>query len=101
MKKILLASICVASLSAYALPTYEPFTEYAGQLASSPTNLVVTDASNTPVGTNADSSITDCLDLATGGLVAPSGETWVPLYFNGGGGGGTSPTLPWHGLDVA
>ena len=49
MKKIILIAISAASLSAYALPTYEPFTEFAGQIASSPTNLVVTYANGTPL----------------------------------------------------
>lgn len=99
MKRTLIAAACALSLSAYALPTYEPFTEYASQLASSPVTQQVTSSANVPLGTNANSGITNCLDLATGGLVAPTGELWTPLYFSGPGGG--SPTINLHGLDVA
>ena len=34
MKKLLFLALCTASLSAYALPTYEPFTEYSNLVAS-------------------------------------------------------------------
>src|ERR1035438_2101526 len=34
MKKIILIAISAASISAYGLPTYEPFTEYASQIRS-------------------------------------------------------------------
>jgi hypothetical protein len=44
MKKIILVALSAAALSAYALPTYEPFTEYATQIAASPVNLYVTRA---------------------------------------------------------
>ena len=35
MKKLILLIICAASLRAYALPTYEPFTEYSNLVAAS------------------------------------------------------------------
>jgi hypothetical protein len=62
MKKIILIATCAASISAYALPTYEPFTEFA--------------AAATATGTNA-------INLTTGTWTAPSGEPWGALYFNG------------------
>ncbi len=73
MKRILIAAACALSLSAYALPTYEPFTEYS--------------AAATATGTNA-------IDLATGGFTAPSGESWGSLNFSG-----TSGTNG-HGIDI-
>lgn len=100
MKKIILIVISAASISAYGLPTYEPFTEYAGQIASSPINLVVTYANGTPVGTNANASITNCLDLATGGYTAPGGELWGILNFSGTA-SGNNPSAGYHGLDIA
>ena len=101
MKKIILiATACAAYLSAYGLPTYEPFTEYAGQIAASPINLVVTYANGTPVGTNANASISNCLDLATGGYTAPGGELWGILNFSGTG-SGNPPYASCHGLDIA
>src|ERR1039458_582374 len=101
MKKIILIAISAASISAYGLPTYEPFTEYAGQIASSPINLVVTYANGTPVGTNANASITNCLDLATGGYTAPGGvDVWGVLNFSGTA-SGNNPSAGYHGLDIA
>jgi hypothetical protein len=101
MKKIILIAISAASISAYGLPTYEPFTEYASQIASSPINLVVTYANGTPVGTNANAGITNCLDLATGGYTAPGGvDVWGVLNFSGTA-GGNSASAGYHGLDIA
>ena len=100
MKKIILIAISAAAISAYALPTYEPFTEYASQIASSPINLVVTYANGAPVGTNANASISNCLDLATGGYTAPGGEQWGVLNFSGTG-SGNHPPASYHGLDIA
>ncbi len=62
MKKAILAASCAISISACALPTYEPFTEYASRVASNPTNAI---------------------DLCSNGLVAPSGEVWGSLNFSG------------------
>jgi hypothetical protein len=62
MKKIILIATCAASISAYALPTYEPFTEFA--------------AAATATGTNA-------INLTTGTWTAPGGEPWGALYFSG------------------
>ena len=101
MKKIILIAACAASISAYALPTYEPFTEFGPTLVSSPVTLVVT-TNGVSLGANANSYITNCLDLATGGYSAPSGESWGILNFSG--------TLPnnikqtrfvTNGLDIA
>jgi hypothetical protein len=100
MKKIVLVAISTASISAFGLPTYEPFTEYAATIASSPTNLIATYANGTPLGTNANASISNCLDLATGGYTAPGGELWGVLNFSGTG-SGNPPYANCHGLDIA
>src|ERR1022692_5252733 len=101
MKKIIMIAPSPASISAYALPTYEPFTEFGPTLVSSPVTLVVT-TNGVSLGANANSYITNCLDLATGGYSAPSGESWGILNFSG--------TLPnnikqtrfvTNGLDIA
>jgi hypothetical protein len=101
MKKLLLIATCAASLSAYALPTYEPFTEYASQIASSTLLLSVSNASG--VALNANGSITNCINLATGGYTAPSGEQWGALYFSGtiNNNGNSQPPTNYHGLDIA
>ena len=62
MKKIILIAACAASISAYALPTYEPFTEFGPTLVSSSVTLVVT-TNGVSLGANANSYITNCLDL--------------------------------------
>jgi hypothetical protein len=62
MKKIILLSLLAASIPAYALPTYEPFTEYATAIAATGTNAI---------------------DLCTSGAVLPSGDAWGCLYFSG------------------
>jgi hypothetical protein len=62
MKNLILIATCVASISAHALPTYEPFTEYASAIAASGSNSI---------------------NLATGGYTAPGGEQWGALYFSG------------------
>ena len=95
MKKLLFLALCTASLSCYALPTYEPFTEFAATIASNPTNLVAVSSNGVPLGTNALGSITNCIDLATGGYTAPGGELWGSLNFTG-----TSGTNI-HGVDIA
>src|SRR5580704_3751370 len=97
MKKLILLALCAASFSAYALPTYEPFTEFAPTLATSGTTLVVT-SNGASIGTNANAALTNVLDLATNGYTAPSGEQWGALYFSGlGATAGSS----WHGIDTA
>src|ERR1017187_7046448 len=73
MKRLLFLAISAFSISAYALPTYEPFTEFAPTIASNSTNLFVR-TNGVSMGTSANSSILNCLDLATGGYNAPSGE---------------------------
>ena len=73
MKKIILIAISAAAISAYSLPTYEPFTEYASQIASSTLLMAVSNYSGS-AAINANSSITNCIDLATGGYTAPGGE---------------------------
>ncbi len=62
MKRLLILATCAVSTAAYALPTYEPFTEYASVIAASGSNAI---------------------NLATGGYIAPSGETWTSLNFSG------------------
>jgi hypothetical protein len=64
MKKLLLLAICTVSISAYALPTYEPFTEFAAAIAATGTNAI---------------------NLTTPGAVwtAPGGEQWGALCFSG------------------
>ncbi len=91
MKKIILIAISAASIPAYALPTYEPFTEYASQIALQGTTYTAS-SNGVPLGTNASGSVSNAIDLATNGLTAPSGENWTALKF----GGTTSVT----GLDV-
>ena len=101
MKKIILLAISAASISACALPTYEPFTEFGPTIQTSGTTLVVT-TNGVSRGAAANSYITNCLDLATGGYTAPSGESWGILNF-----AGTLPTntkkllFTTNGLDVA
>ena len=95
MKKLILIASCAASISAYALPTYEPFTEFSATIASSGTNMVVQDKNGNSLGTNAIGSIANCLDLCTGGYSAPSGEVWGNLNFSGTAGTNI------RGLDVA
>ncbi len=73
MKKILILALCAAAIPTYALPTYEPFTEYS--------NACVLTGSN-------------AINLATGAFIAPSGETWTSLNFSGTAGTGL------HGLDI-
>src|ERR1700744_5723405 len=67
MKKLLVVVSCAAALTTYALPTYEPFTEYAGAVAATGTNSI---------------------DLATGGFSVNTGgvtEHWTSLNFSGTG----------------
>jgi hypothetical protein len=40
MKTYLLLAFCVVGMSIYAVPTYEPFTEYSSLLAASGSNAV-------------------------------------------------------------
>ncbi|HVM47347.1 MAG TPA: immunoglobulin domain-containing protein [Candidatus Acidoferrum sp.] len=63
MKRILLTAALAFCTAAYALPTYEPFTEYAAAIAASPTNAI---------------------NLGTGGYSAPSGEAWTSMNFHAG-----------------
>jgi hypothetical protein len=95
MKKILLIALCAASVPVYALPTYEPFTEFASTIASNPTNLVVQNGLGVSIGTNANGSVPGCIDLATGGYTAPGGEQWGSLNFSGTG------TSALRGIDIA
>src|ERR1035438_7845257 len=64
MKKLLLLAICIVSISAYALPTYEPFTEFATAIAATGTNAIN-------------------LTTPGAGWTAPGGEQWGALYFSG------------------
>ena len=67
MKKLLLLAICTASISVYALPTYEPFTEFASAITASGSNSI---------------------NLCTGGYLAPSGEAWTSMNYSGTAGTG-------------
>ena len=101
MKKIILIAISAASISAYGLPTYEPFTEFAPTLVSGAITEVVT-TNGVSIGAGANSYITNCLDLATGGYTAPSGESWGILNFAGTMPNGVKKSLfTTNGLDVA
>ncbi|HEX4122502.1 MAG TPA: immunoglobulin domain-containing protein [Verrucomicrobiae bacterium] len=64
MKKILVLALCASTLSGYALPTYEPFSEpeFANALAASSSNSV---------------------DLCNGGFTAPTGEVWGSMNWAG------------------
>lgn len=97
MKKLLLLAAWILPATAFALPTYEPFTEFANLVASRGSNLVAA-AQGVPLGTNASAFISHAIDLPTGGLTAPTGEPWTSLNFSGlnstGGNG-------FQGLDVA
>ena len=64
MKKIILIATCAAALSAYALPTYEPFTEFAAAIAATGTNAIN-------------------LTTPGAGWTAPGGEPWGALNFSG------------------
>ena len=76
MNKAMLFATFAATLSACALPTYEPFTEYANQVAANPTNAI---------------------DLCSNGLAAPSGELWGSLNYNGKGAASGTET---NGIDI-
>ena len=94
MKKLLLIATCSAALSAYALPTYEPFTEFSPTIQSSGTTMVVK-TNGVSLGAAANSSIPNCLDLATGGYQAPSTEPWGALLFSG-----TMPSTGTKGVNI-
>lgn len=103
MKKILLLAACGTSLSLFALPTYEPFTEFNSQIPPN-SSLVVETYAGTPVGSTAGAYLTNCIDLATGGFSAPSGEPWTALLFSGTlntQGGASVTSLNYRGLDIA
>ncbi|HEY3860999.1 MAG TPA: immunoglobulin domain-containing protein [Verrucomicrobiae bacterium] len=80
MKKILLLALSAVCLPAFALPTYEPFTEYAANIA-----------------TNTAGAQTNSIDLCTAGLIAPGGEPWVCQFFSGTD---TNSTTHIAGLDI-
>ena len=97
MKKLLLLALSAFSISAYALPTYEPCTEFAPTIATNPVTLVATtNVGGGALGSLANSSIPNCINLATGGYTAPGGEQWGSLNFSGTGGTGL-----YKGLDIA
>ncbi len=108
MKKLLLLTANVACISAYALPTYEPFTEFYNLVATTGSNLVAA-VSGVPLGTTptpgvvgsaATGGVFGGIDLATGGLAAPSGEPWTSLNFRGLNTTGTTNGA-YQGVDVA
>ncbi len=76
MKKLLLLAFCASWFPAYALPTYEPFTEYSNAIVNTGTNSI---------------------DLTTGNFSVTTGnftEQWGGLLFSGTAGTGQK------GLDV-
>ena len=99
MKKLILFALSgLAAVSAFGLPTYEPFTEYGNLVANSGSNLVVTSQGQS-IGTNASAFVSGAIDLSNGGLVAPDGEAWTSLNFGGlNSSGGTNGA--YYGLDV-
>src|ERR1035437_3191089 len=91
MKKLLLLALTAIGLPAYALPTYEPFTEFSNTVATTGSNMVAA-VGGVPLGTTpttgvaysaASGGVFGGIDLATGGLAAPTGESWTSLNFNG------------------
>lgn len=91
MKKLLLLAITAIGIPAYALPTYEPFTEFASTVSSSGSNMVAavggvplgTTPTTGVIGSAASGGVFGGIDLAKGGLAAPTGESWTSLNFNG------------------
>jgi hypothetical protein len=81
MKKSILLATFAATISAYALPTYEPFTEYAAAVSATGTNSM--DLCN-PLG----------VSVTTGSVV----EKWTSLNFSATGSMSGHPS--WAGLDV-
>ncbi len=110
MKKLILLAISAASLSVYALPTYEPFTEFNSLVATTGSNIVAATFGGVPlpnapvtgvVGSAASpGGVTNGIDLATGGLTAPTGEQWTSLNFRGLNSSGTTNGA-YQGVDVA
>jgi hypothetical protein len=91
MTKLLLLAISAGCISADALPTYEPFTEFASTVSSTGSNMVAavggvplgTTPATGVIGSAASGGVFGGIDLATGGLAAPTGESWTSLNFNG------------------
>lgn len=103
MKKLLLLAITAIGIPAYAFPTYEPFTEFSNTVATTGSNMVAA-YGGVPLGTTATTHVQYSaatggvfggIDLATGGLTAPNGESWTSLNFSGTAGAGVA------GVDVA
>jgi hypothetical protein len=95
MKKTVLATVVsLVAASAYALPTYEPFTEYAPVIATSGSNFFVTSSTGASEASVTSGSVLDAIDLTSGLYSAPSGELWTNLNFTGTG------SVNFHGLNV-
>ena len=62
MKKTILFAIFAAGISAHALPTYEPFTEFYNIIATSGSNMVAIAANGVALGTNASGQVNNCVD---------------------------------------
>ncbi|HTB84759.1 MAG TPA: immunoglobulin domain-containing protein [Candidatus Sulfotelmatobacter sp.] len=94
MKKTFTFLFSLATVSAFAFPTYEPFTEYGSLVANNGSNLVCTlngnalnqVTSGTAGVTNVapyDVRLAHAIDFSSGGLVDPAGESWATLNFAG------------------
>jgi len=78
MKKTILLALCAAALSANALPTYEPFTEFAPLT----TNAYFTVSNGVVLLTNnALGWVSNAVDLTAGGFTTPGGETWTAMKY--------------------
>jgi hypothetical protein len=104
MNKIIVITTLAASITAYALPTYEPFTEFGNNVALNGSNMYVVSNGINLTSIYANGLVSNCLDLATGGFTAPGGESWTSLNFSGSVGQNTKPAgfeFAMNGLDVA
>lgn len=117
-KSILLAILAsgITALNTYALPTYEPFTEFGPAILSNGSNMLVsigtrvlqetnTGTYNTSTVSGYDSYLNQCLDFSSGGFNDPQGEAWTVMRFGGTNtsvSSASSVSTNWiHGLDVA
>ena len=73
MKKAIALAFCAVSLTAYALPTYEPFTEYSSLLVPQPSGTNAIDLCSLPAGNPGAQSLAN--------QIPPSGDTWGSLNF--------------------
>lgn len=108
MKKLLILVMSAACTAAYALPTYEPFTEFNTLVATTGSNLVAA-VNGVPLGTTPTTGVVGSaaiggvfggVDLATGRLTATNGEAWTSLNFSGINSTGTTNGA-YQGADIA